>query len=640
MNGQHVGPIPKIIFTSRTHSQLTHAIKELKKSAYTPEIVVMGSREQSCINPDVISLKGFQQISKCTSLVRSGGCKYYTNFTSLKKSGELFTHEKEDEIEDIEDLLEKGLKRCFCPFFYSREKQKVAEIIFMPYNYLIDPLLRKKVNVDISNSIIIFDEAHNVQKLCAEASSFDFSTINISKAIAEIEKCRAEMDKLTIDPSDIQKSTELRSDCFDVSSALLDLDIHIDEMEIPEEGSTSTGDSIYEVFSYASIHPSTWETFNEKIRSIITFLQNKKQSCSGLERVKEAVERVFNEANCEEVFKNFYKVYIYYSKKQPGKDFRKSKTLSFWCFNPGLSMQNLAKEGPLSFILTSGTLSPMESFAYELGLSFPIRLENPHVVNREQICVMAAQCGPGGTKLNSSFTNRASEPYLREVGTTLLNLSKVVPDGLLVFFPSYTLMDQCIEIWKKSNGGAKSTWDSVTQNKTIITEPKESSKLNQVIREYEDSIKNRKGNTTGACFFAVCRGRVSEGLDFINRNGRCCMIVGLPFPPLFDLKVKLKRDYLDETAKRITTENPNAKPITGSQWYTQESSRAVNQAIGRIIRHRYDYGAVVLCDERYATQNQRQQLSRWLQPHLKVAGQFSEVNNALSLFYKNAFQKF
>jgi len=452
----------------------------------------MGSREQTCVNPDVMSLKGFQQISKCSSLVRSGGCRYYAGFNEMKKSGNLFYHETEDEIEDIEDLLAKGLKGNFCPFFYAREKQKFAEIIFMPYNYLIDPMLRKKVNVDISNSIIIFDEAHNVQKLCADASSFDFSSINICKAIAEIEKCRLELDRLSLDPKEVAKSSDLKTDCYELSSALLDLDIHLDEMELTnEEGSTSTGDTIFEIFSYACVTKSTWEAFNEKLRGVINFLQSRKQICNGLERVKDAIERIFSDTNSEDTFKNFYKVHVYSSKKQPGvmntnlssehlqyysdvlstrdkkKDFRKSKTLSFWCFNPGLSMQKIAQEGPLAFILTSGTLSPMEAFAYELGLNFPIRLENPHVVSKDQICVIAAQCGPTGTKLNSSYNNRASETYLKEVGNTLLNLSRIVPDGLLVFFPSYTLMDQCVETWKRPDSG-RSLWEVIAQNKTII----------------------------------------------------------------------------------------------------------------------------------------------------------------------------
>lgn len=39
--------------------------------------------------------------------------------------------------------------------------------------------------------------------------------------------------------------------------------------------------------------------------------------------------------------------------------------------------------------------------------------------------------------------------------------------------------------------------------------------------------------------------------------------------------------------------------LSGEDWYTQQTSRAVNQAVGRVIRHRYDYGAIIFCDERF-----------------------------------------
>lgn len=38
--------------------------------------------------------------------------------------------------------------------------------------------------------------------------------------------------------------------------------------------------------------------------------------------------------------------------------------------------------------------------------------------------------------------------------------------------------------------------------------------------------------------------------------------------------------------------------LTGEEWYVQQAARAVNQAVGRVIRHRHDYGAIIYCDER------------------------------------------
>ena len=44
------------------------------------------------------------------------------------------------------------------------------------------------------------------------------------------------------------------------------------------------------------------------------------------------------------------------------------RTLSYWCFNPGHTMRELAEQGVRSIILTSGTLSPIDSFTSELQL--------------------------------------------------------------------------------------------------------------------------------------------------------------------------------------------------------------------------------------------------------------------------------
>ena len=43
--------------------------------------------------------------------------------------------------------------------------------------------------------------------------------------------------------------------------------------------------------------------------------------------------------------------------------------------------------------------------------------------------------------------------------------------------------------------------------------------------------------------------------------------------------------------------------LSGEEWYKQQASRAVNQAVGRVIRHRHDYGAIILCDERCLTRH-------------------------------------
>lgn len=68
------------------------------------------------------------------------------------------------------------------------------------------------------------------------------------------------------------------------------------------------------------------------------------------------------------------------------------------------------------------------------------------------------------------------------------------------------------------------------------------------MNEYYEKIKDP--SCKGAIFMAVCRGKVSEGLDFANANGRAVLITGLPFPPLKDPRVILKQRYLEEIRKQ------------------------------------------------------------------------------------------
>ncbi len=51
--------------------------------------------------------------------------------------------------------------------------------------------------------------------------------------------------------------------------------------------------------------------------------------------------------------------------------------------------------------------------------------------------------------LNGSFSSRSDPAYLKEVGDTVCHFCRTVPDGLLVFFSSYTMMGQFIAFWQR-----------------------------------------------------------------------------------------------------------------------------------------------------------------------------------------------
>ena len=50
---------------------------------------------------------------------------------------------------DLEDLVKVGKKVRACPYFATRELRGKSDIIFCPYNYLIEPLIRKSLDISL-----------------------------------------------------------------------------------------------------------------------------------------------------------------------------------------------------------------------------------------------------------------------------------------------------------------------------------------------------------------------------------------------------------------------------------------------------------------------------------------------------------
>jgi Rad3-related DNA helicase len=49
-----------------------------------------------------------------------------------------------------------------------KDRLKEADLCILPYNYVLDSDLREQINLDLENSVIIFDEGHNIESHCEE----------------------------------------------------------------------------------------------------------------------------------------------------------------------------------------------------------------------------------------------------------------------------------------------------------------------------------------------------------------------------------------------------------------------------------------------------------------------------------------
>lgn len=527
----------------------------------------------------------------------------------------------------------------------------------MPYNYLIDPILRKRMNINITDCILIIDEAHNLEKNCTESASFDLSAITLAMGIGEVQKCLKILNSENNDYFQLMNS-ELKEKIPGILEKLLSFEKEIQKIEFRKSDDltlTEKGDFIFQILENSNITRESFDGFNETLDKIIDIISNEKDfhgvQTPSLSDISKIFNLIFTKKSEDEddnadhyrchvkLDQSFFKIHqekktLYEEAGGFIKDFSKTKTLSLWCLTPSITMQILKSLQPRCFILTSGTLSPLDSYEFELGIDFEVKLENPHVINDDQLCVIVARKGPNGIPFNSSYTKKSDE-YKEEIGNFVVSLSRVIPDGMLIFFPSYSSLQETLQNWKINKIEDKTIWETIDTNKKIIIEPKESSQLQKSIKDYEYEIDN--GNK-GAIYMAVCRGKASEGIDFSHRYGRAVLVIGLPFPPHKDPKIVLKMAYLNEISKKIEKSSKNLKTLSGLEWYNQQASRAVNQAIGRVLRNRYDYGAIILVDERFATN--KDQISKWIRPHIKVSDNHINITRHLTKFFNKATSEF
>lgn len=74
-----------------------------------------------------------------------------------------------------------------------------------------------------------------------------------------------------------------------------------------------------------------------------------------------------------------------------------------------------------------------------------------HVIEPENINISILTTGPSGTILNFSYDSRNNLKMIQELGIVISNYSRIIPAGLIVFFASFTYMEQVILNWRTQN---------------------------------------------------------------------------------------------------------------------------------------------------------------------------------------------
>jgi chromosome transmission fidelity protein 1 len=322
-------------------------------------------------------------------------------------------------------------------------------------------------------------------------------------------------------------------------------------------------------------------------------------------------------------------------------------------------------------ILAGGTMSPFDDYKNHL---FPYltpekitTLSCGHVIPNSNLCVWTlASTRPRRTVQETatadatsglfefSFQKRSDKGTINRLGQVLLNICSVVPDGVVVFFPSYGYLDEVIEVWKAppGAGGGKPLWGKIQERKALFRESKGGSS-EEILAAYSEAIlgagqaTDRKQARGGALLLSVVGGKMSEGINFSDRLGRCVVIIGLPYPNINSPEWKARIEYLESsTVARLTASSPSMSKAQASQeakqiargFYENACLRAVNQSIGRAIRHKDDYAAIVLVDRRFEMERIRSKLPGWIKGRLVRGAETQGLQGlmgCLNMFFKD-----
>ena len=278
--------------------------------------------------------------------------------------------------------------------------------------------------------------------------------------------------------------------------------------------------------------------------------------------------------------------------------------IRFLLLDPANQFQQIVKEAH-SVVVAGGTMRPIAEFRDQLFISAgadPSRVTHfscDHVVPGVNMLPLVLNTGPSGAKLDFSYQFRDKKETLDELGRALINIVNIVPGGVVVFFPSYDyekLVCKHLE--------ASGVLERIQKKKVIYREPKTSSELDKVLADYATSVRL----SSGALLMAVVGGKMSEGINFSDDLGRCVVMVGMPYPNLYSPELKEKMSFLNKTVGSV--EGKQAGQVCNCSHchrviakfqvhYENLCMKAVNQSVGRAIRHKGDYAAILFLDHRF-----------------------------------------
>ncbi|KAG8379953.1 hypothetical protein BUALT_Bualt07G0143200 [Buddleja alternifolia] len=694
----------RVYFCSRTHSQLSQFVKELRKTKFASElnVVCLGSRKNFCINEEVLKLGNSTRINeRCLELQKnkkreaskmkklgagkrvrctkaSSGC----SMLRRRKIEEFKNEIIQEEALDIEDLVRIGSSLGTCPYYGSRRMMPEADLVVLPYQSLLSKSSRESLGLDLKNSVIIIDEAHNLADTL-------ISMYDAKVTVSQLNHLQSHLDgyfkrfRNLLGPGNRRYIQTLMILTRAFSQILCD-DKNVmghtnppcDAEEIKSASDTTM--TINEFLFALNIDNINLVKLSHYMKESNIIYKVTGYGDKAITSRKDAVgdrEAAGEEHSAISGFRSLADMLFSLTNKDSDGKIIISRPRQICNGQEGGYIKYVMLTGEKIFsqvvdqahavILAGGTLQPIEETKERLFPSLQLdRLpffSCGHIIPSENILPLAVKHGPSNQSFDFSYKARSSSAMIEELGLLLSNLVTVVPEGVVVFFSSFDYEAQVYDAWKGSG-----ILSRIMKKKRIFREPRKSTDVEAFLRDYKEAIDTLSvsdpTSCNGAILLAVVGGKISEGINFSDGTGRCIVMVGLPYPSPSDIELIERVKHIEGLEKTTSSRNLTSSVYDecqsvdvetgfhilrrckgrGKEYYENLCMKAVNQCIGRAIRHINDYAAILLVDARYASDSTKGsfahstgKLPQWIKSNLvSTTHNYGEVHRLLHQFFK------
>uniref|UniRef100_A0A8C5AEB4 DEAD/H (Asp-Glu-Ala-Asp/His) box helicase 11 n=1 Tax=Gadus morhua TaxID=8049 RepID=A0A8C5AEB4_GADMO len=673
-----------IYYCSRTHSQLAQFVHEVQKSAFCQDVrvVTLGSRQNLCINEDVRRLGSIQRINdRCMEMQKNRHEKPPQEEGAKRKRGpakavcpfagatalQTLRDEVLGAVSDIEQLVTLGRKTHACPYYATRLAVPSSQLVVLPYQMVLHAATRRASGIQLKGQILIIDEAHNLSDTLSCIHSVELTGAQFCRAFSQLRQY-SERYKSRLKAKNLMY---IRQILFVLEGLVQVLGGKVGQN--PQSQTTQPGTQLLTINDF--LFKAQIDNINLGCYCVVNGAPVLPQLCGFVEKYAGSgvtphpqmprpqtprpqtphpqtpgvptgdqqgpaeAEHVLAASPMMQV--EGFLMALTNSNKDGRVVVHRQGTLSessvkFLLLNPAVHFAQVLTECR-AVIIAGGTMQPVSDFKQELLFSAGVAQERitefscGHVIPPGNILPLVMSSGPSGQELEFTFQNRDTPRMMDETGRVLFNLCTVVPGGVVCFFPSYEYSRRTLAHWDSSGALAR-----LAAKKKIFQEPKKANQVEQVLGEFSRCIQRCAadgGALTGALLFSVVGGKMSEGINFSDDLGRCVVMVGMPYPNIKSPELQEKMAYLDKHLPHAAGRSP------GQALIENLCMRAVNQSIGRAIRHRGDYSSIVLCDRRYSRPATVAKLPEWIRSRTQVHASFGTAFAALRKVKNKSYRR-